>query len=70
LHPGYLLSPRLEHVPEAHWSNPGQGNGPYWVKAGMWTGFWNGMVPLMPDTPPKKTRMRCRAFSVGTCGHL
>ena len=34
-HPGYLLSPRLEHVPEAHWSNPGQGNGPYWVKAGM-----------------------------------
>ena len=35
LHPGYLLSPRLEHVPEVHWSNPGQGNGPYWVKAGM-----------------------------------
>ena len=34
-HPGYLLSPRLEHVPEVPWSNPGQGNGPYWVKAGM-----------------------------------
>ena len=36
-HPGYLLSPRLErvNVPEVHWSNPGQGNGPYWVKAGM-----------------------------------
>ena len=34
-HPGYLLSPRLECVPEVHWPNPGQGNGPYWVKAGM-----------------------------------
>ena len=35
LNPGYLLSPRLERVPEVHWSNTGQGNGPYWVKAGM-----------------------------------
>ena len=35
LHPGYLLSPSLEYVTEVHWSNPGQGNGPYWVKAGM-----------------------------------
>ena len=36
----------------------------------QWTGFWNGIVPLMPDNPPQKNRMRCRAFSVGTCGHL
>jgi hypothetical protein len=23
------------NLPEVLWSNPGQGNGPYWVKAGM-----------------------------------
>ena len=35
-----------------------------------WTGFWNGMVPLMPYTPPQTNRMRRRAFCVGTGRHL
>ena len=36
-HPGYLLSPRLDGVPEVPVEpRPlGQGNGPYWAKAGM-----------------------------------
>ena len=33
--PRLFIIAALERVPEVHWSNPGQGNGPYWVKAGM-----------------------------------
>ena len=29
------LSPSAGDAGRAYWSNPGQGNGPYWVKAGM-----------------------------------